>query len=1453
MMVVQNFRGAGKGVENLSYIEYQSPTAKFDMTFYVQEMEEDIYISIEYYTAIFKRDTVARLVGHMKNILVQVAANPGTRLKDLDIVSEQEKQELLYGFNGTGTGYPREKTIGELFAEQVEKVPDGCAVVLEEAHLTYRALACEANRLANYLHGETGVEPDQRVGLLMDRSIDMIIAIMGILVVGCAYVPISVSFPEERIKTMIDDADIRIMVSGKNHIKTLNRLQWECRGLDTFLCMDSRDVHGEVEVEKSGLMSRKLWDYVGETAVDEITGGGWNSSYTGEPIPGEEMDEYGDNILKKLEPLLHKNMRVLEIGTASGISMYRIAPRVGLYYGTDLSDVIIRKNEERIRQEGHDNIKLRTLAGHEIHRLEEKNFDLVILNSVIQCFHGHNYLRNVIRKAVDLMADRGYIFIGDIMDLDLQDDLIADLKAFKQTHREKSCKTKIDWSGELFISRRFLEDLALGCPGISDMEFSGKVYTISNELTRYRYDALIRIDKTGPAGEAKKTKKRHKYQHDRGVLERYHPVKPGVHFSSGNLCYVIYTSGSTGRPKGTLTTHYNVTRVVKNTDYIEFYPGDRVLQLSDYAFDGSVFDIFGALLNGCTLVMATREHIREIAALCQFIRRERISVFLVTTVLFNTMVDIGLEGLAGVRKVLFGGERVSVNHAAKALDFLGKGRILHMYGPTETAVYATWYPIDDVNKNRVTIPIGRPTANTWIYILDSSLKPMPIGITGEIYIGGPGVCRGYMNNPELTNEKLLRGVQGGSFLEKSPPGRRRHYKTGDLGRWLPEGNIEFIGRIDHQVKVRGFRIELGEIESRLLGYPGIDEGIVTAGEDETGSRYLAAYLQTEETIEAAELRDYLSQWLPDFMIPAYFVRLDRLPLGSTGKIDRAKLPDPRKSLSGDFDRPRDELEEKVAAIWSEVLGISKEMIGPGANFFELGGHSLKAVVVTSRIYKELQVKIPLAELFQSPTLRALGEYIRKSVKESFMDIRPGEQKEYYELSFNQKRLWIIQQKDRDNPAYNMAGIMVFHDLLPGDEEALKQTVDKILERHESLRTGFREVNGKPVQYIPGKYPIPFEPLDISHLEAENRQKELKKIIHEFNNTPFNLDEPPLFRSILIKNPGRQRTFLYNMHHIVSDGWSIAVLERDFQRIYRVSRDGGGKAELPDLEVTYKDFAHWRNRRLEDEAIQNKSRTFWEEFIKEELPQLHLPHDFKSGAGETSRPGGAFRFVIPEEVKETLNRISRENHITLFSFMFSIYNIFLSLVSGDKVIVSGVVNAGRDHPALRDMVGFFVNLVICKASVPGEEVFMDFAVHIQQTLLDFFQHQNYPLELVMDEKGIPYPEISASFNMINMGGSENMSLEDPGSSHHDDLLEVKFDIEPIVTEYRNGIEVNVIYNKNRFKAENIEIMMKKYQKLIEFFSREPHKRLNDYKQKFFGGPGGHLQCGIKEYPWRRYIV
>ncbi|MCP5053128.1 MAG: AMP-binding protein, partial [bacterium] len=650
MMVVQNFQGPGQGVsagknnpqfetlpaadENLPVIRRQNTTSKFDMTFYVMESGKDVSIDIEYYSAVFSSETIARFAHHFKRVIANVINSPATRLDDMELLAPEDRQVLLEQFNDNQTAYPRDKSIGQLFAEQVERTPDRVSVVFGEEGLTYRALDHRSGQLADYLRHETGLKLHQPVALLLDRSIDMIISILGVLKGGGAYVPLSPSFPEERTRTMIDDSRAPVLIGTKRYIKTLNRLQWECKTIGTFLCIDSGDVFSEDEMEQSPLMDRKLWEYVGETAADEITGGGWNSSYTGDPIPKEEMDEYGDNVLEKVKPLLHKEMRVLEIGAATGITMYRIAPHVGFYYGTDLSSAIVEKNNRRIREEGHANIKFSRLAAHELHQLEETGFDLVIVNSVIQCFNGHNYFRKVIRKALDLMKPLGYLFFGDIIDQEKKEDLIAGLTRFKQTHRDEGYKTKTDWSEELFISREFLEDLAWDHPEIHDMEFSGKIHTIENELTQFRYDALIRIDKedTRTGGN----RPRHRKQHDLRMTDRFDNLGLNTGQGSDSLAYIIYTSGSTGMPKGTLTTHYNVTRVVKDTNYIDLGPDDRVLQLSDYAFDGSVFDIYGALLNGSALVPVKREELLEMEKLARLLKREKISVFFTTTALFNT-------------------------------------------------------------------------------------------------------------------------------------------------------------------------------------------------------------------------------------------------------------------------------------------------------------------------------------------------------------------------------------------------------------------------------------------------------------------------------------------------------------------------------------------------------------------------------------------------------------------------------------------------------------------------------------------------------------------------------------------------------------------------------------------------------------------------------------------------
>jgi cyclopropane fatty-acyl-phospholipid synthase-like methyltransferase len=438
----------------------------------------------------------------------------------------------------------------------------------------------------------------------MDSSLDLIAGILGVLKTGAAYLPVDPFLPEERIKNIIDDSRIKILLSQKRFIRTLNRLQWECKSFHTYLCLDTADIFAEQEREKSNLMDKELWEYVGKRAADDIEAGGWLSSYTGKPLSAAEMDEYGGNALQKLLPLLHPRMRVLEIGCASGLTMYRAAPHVGYYLGTDLSGTIIEKNRERVKQEGHQNIALQCLAAHEIDILkqQEEPFDLVIMNSVIQTFHGHNYFRQVVQKSIGLLGDNGYLFIGDIMDQDLKEDLIRDLIRFQRAGRGKDnhYKTKTDFSRELFISREFFRDLAVDMPVMRGVEFSSKIHTIENELTKFRYDVLIGIDKNSRAG--KRSQLKHKYQEDLRVLAGFAAEPAAARATPGNLAYVIYTSGSTGRPRGVMVEHGSLVNLCWwHNRQFSVTSSDRATKYAGLGFDASVWEIFPYLIAGAGL------------------------------------------------------------------------------------------------------------------------------------------------------------------------------------------------------------------------------------------------------------------------------------------------------------------------------------------------------------------------------------------------------------------------------------------------------------------------------------------------------------------------------------------------------------------------------------------------------------------------------------------------------------------------------------------------------------------------------------------------------------------------------------------------------------------------------------------------------------------------------------
>jgi amino acid adenylation domain-containing protein len=464
-------------------------------------------------------------------------------------------------------------------------------------------------------------------------------------------------------------------------------------------------------------------------------------------------------------------------------------------------------------------------------------------------------------------------------------------------------------------------------------------------------------------------------------------LSPKIETDIDSCIYVMFTSGTTGRPKGIAVSHRNVIKLVYDKGEIAVKESDRVLQWSNYSFDGSTYDIYSSLLTGASLYMIRDDWASNADELTRTIEEKKITVCFITTALFNAFVDVQLNALKGLRKILFGGEMVSLSHVSKALTVLGEGKIVHVYGPTETTVYATGYPIYEINKDG-SIPIGKPLSNTQLFVLDENRKPVPIGVAGELFIGGDGVSLGYVNNEELTKERFVENpFAENKETNKSKKHSDKLYKTGDIVRWLPEGVIEYLGRIDDQVKIRGFRIELAEIESVLLENPTVKQVTVIAKDDKQGAtKKLVCYIVTKEKFNKAEIISYLKSKLPDYMVPAIWVEMESMPLNTSGKIDKKLLPEPDIAdlLSNEYVAPRNETEEKLAKIWCELLGL--EIVGVYDNFFELGGDSIITIQAVSRA-RRFGYELKPKDIFIHQTIAGLSE----AVAERAASVVTGEQ------------------------------------------------------------------------------------------------------------------------------------------------------------------------------------------------------------------------------------------------------------------------------------------------------------------------------------------------------------------------------------------------------------------------------------------------------------------------------
>ncbi|MEN5057171.1 amino acid adenylation domain-containing protein [Sphingobacterium kitahiroshimense] len=962
-------------IKPINYENTERLVSLFDLRFDFKEIEEGLNVFIEYNTDIYDKWRIERMLEHLHQIIRSAVKSPSIPLSSLKYVEGSEKVQLLDTFNDTLKDFPAQVTLIDLFQKQVLEKSDSVAVVFDDISVTYRELDEKSSKLANLLIESVGLSVEARVGVMQQKGIDLVVSILGILKAGGAYVPLDGDTPENRLLYMIDDSDISVLLTESIYIDMANKLQWRSTHLKHLICCDADDFYSVQGIAENALMQKDLWDSVGQTALDAISGGGWMSSYTGEYFTELEMEEYQQNIYLKLKDRLTSEMKVLEIGCSSGLTIFAIAPHVKSYHATDLSSSILENTQRECLKRGLTNVSYSCLPADLIDTIEDSDFDLIIINSVIHCFKGHNYFRDVLLKSTKKIGSAGTIFLGDIMDENKRDVLVSDMEDFKFNHNNEGYRTKTDWSKELFLSRDYLNDIMLDIDYILNIEYSDKIFTVPNELTRYRFDAILDVDKHIHLQATSSEKK--KYQYDKRSINAYSSTFKNIDVKCNNLAYIIYTSGSTGQPKGCMLEHSGViNRIEWMWNEFGFTSDDIILQKTTFTFDVSVWELFMPLCWGAKMVMCQKKDIASPNRILSLIEREKVTTIHFVPSMLNAFISslfddykIDISKLSTLRHVFTSGETLSLELVKSWYSRLDIP-IHNLYGPTECSIDVTYFR---TSKKDTSIPIGRPISNIQVYVLDKNMSPMPVGTVGEICVSGVGLSRGYINQTELTETK---------FVDHPFKEGERIYKTGDLGRWLSDGNIEYLGRMDDQVKIRGFRIELGEIEMALNEHDKIKSAIVTVKTNSEGEKELVAYMILQEgKLETSEIRSYLSKILPVYMLPAYFVQLDEFPITSSGKVDRKNLPSPANLLfhsDSTYVAPRNEIENRLAIIWQEVLG--RDRIGVKDDFFELGGDSFKAIRIASKMRKEILI----IDIYKNPTIASLSEYMASVNQRGFL-------------------------------------------------------------------------------------------------------------------------------------------------------------------------------------------------------------------------------------------------------------------------------------------------------------------------------------------------------------------------------------------------------------------------------------------------------------------------------------
>ncbi|MFB2981139.1 amino acid adenylation domain-containing protein [Microseira sp. BLCC-F43] len=911
-------------------------------------------------------------------------------------------------------------------------------------------------------------------------------------------------------------------------------------------------------------------------------------------------------------------------------------------------------------------------------------------------------------------------------------------------------------------------------------------------------------------------------------IDQQSQENPNCDVTPENLAYLIYTSGSTGKPKGVQMPHASIWNYLQGiTKIIPVNSNDIYLQTASFSFTASVRQLFLPLSQGATSVIATREQTRTPLSLFQLIQTQGVtisdgvpSVWRYGLMALESLDQKYTKALSEskLRFIIFGGELLPYQLIKKLRKlFQTPTRFFNILGQTESIGNGFYSIPENCDIEEGYVPVGNPLPDIQqVYVLNSQLEPVKNGESGELHIAGATLARGYLNRTQANSEK---------FINNPFNPQQKLFKTGDVASYSQEGNLEILGRIDFQVNIRGMRVEIEEIEAVLKLHPSVREGVVSLREDIPGDQRLVAYIvPNNQALDLAEIRSFIEQKLPDYMVPNAFVLLEKLPLLPNGKLDRNNLPAPNISAEiRNYVAPRNPQEQLIADIWAEVLGLEK--VGIYDNFLELGGHSLLASLVISRLREALAVELPVSALFESPTVASLSEKIEKlsqqnQTHQTLPILEPIARSVELPLSLIQQRFWILDQIEGANAAYNITRALRLVGSL--NLTALQQAIQSIIQRHETLRTSFGMVEGKPVQFIAETVPLTLPLVDLQDLPEVERMAELERLITAEYTQLFELSTAPLLRAKLIRLESDSHVLLVTMHHIISDAWSAGIFLKELSNLY-------ADYPLPDLPIQYADYAYWQRQWLQNELI-NTQLNYWQQQLADAPPVIELPTDYPRSAIQTFR-GSIQRFKLGNDLTNKLKKLSQKSGTSLFMTLQAAFVTFLYRYTGQEDIVIGSPITNRNRPALESLIGFFVNTLVLRTRLENNPTFKQLLSQVRQVALDAYVHQDLPFDRLVEAlQPERHKNLSPLFQVMfvlqnspvekpNLPGLNvtQIELDRPTAGATFDLT---LSMQEIDAELTGALE----YNANLFDAATIARMVDNFQTLVEAIVNNPEQRV-----------------------------